>query len=67
MERLTLNEATKELERLESEIKRSQSMLSNEKFISKAPKEKVDEEKNKLNNYQNSYDTLIEKKKELEG
>ena len=40
-------------------------MLSNEKFISKAPKEKVDEEKNKLINYQNSYNTLIEKKKEL--
>ena len=62
-----LEKINKELERLESEIKRSQSMLSNEKFISKAPKEKVDEEKNKLNNYQNSYDTLIEKKKELEG
>ena len=62
-----LEKIEKELERLESEIKRSQSMLSNEKFISKAPKEKVDEEKNKLNNYQNSYDTLIEKKKELEG
>ena len=62
-----LEKIEKELERLESEIKRSKSMLSNEKFISKAPKEKVDEEKNKLNNYQNSYDTLIEKKKELEG
>ena len=57
----------KELERLQAEINRSQGMLNNEKFISKAPKEKVDEERNKLTNYQNSYETLIEKKKELEG
>ena len=60
-----LEKIEKELERLSKEIERSNNMLSNEKFISKAPKEKVDEEKNKLINYQNSYNTLIEKKKEL--
>ena len=61
-----LEKINKELERLENEIKRSNSMLSNEKFISKAPKEKVEEEKAKLTNYQNSYNTLLEKKKDFE-
>ena len=61
-----LEKIEKELKRLESEIARSNGMLSNEKFISKAPKEKVDEEKQKLINYQNSYNTLLEKKKEFE-
>ncbi len=61
-----LEKIAKELVRLESEIDRSQKMLSNEKFISKAPAAKVEEEKAKLVNYQNSYNTLLEKKKELE-
>ena len=61
-----LEKITKELARLESEIARSNGMLSNEKFISKAPQAKVDEEKAKLQNYQNSYNTLLEKKKEFE-
>ncbi len=43
---------TKEKARLEGEIKRSNSMLSNEKFLSKAPKAKVDEEKEKLVKYE---------------
>jgi len=60
-----LEKIDKELLRLEKEIERSNNMLNNEKFISKAPKEKVEEEKNKLINYENSYKTLIEKKKEL--
>ena len=38
----------KEKARLEGEIKRASGMLANEKFISKAPKAKVDEEKQKL-------------------
>ena len=61
-----LEKINKELERLKSEIERSTNMLSNQNFISKAPKQKVDEEKNKLTNYQNSYDTLLEKKKDFE-
>ena len=60
-----LEKIDKELKRLESEIQRSNGMLSNEKFLSKAPKEKVEEEKEKLRNYQNSYDTLLAKKKEI--
>ena len=61
-----LEKINKELVRLESEINRSNNMLSNEKFISKAPQTKIDEEKAKLINYQNSYNTLLEKKKEFE-
>ena len=60
-----LEKIDKELKRLESEIQRSNGMLSNERFLSKAPKEKVEEEKEKLRNYQNSYDTLLAKKKEI--
>ncbi len=43
---------TKEQTRLEGEIKRSNGMLSNEKFISKAPEAKVNEEKEKLAKYE---------------
>ena len=42
---------TKEKNRLEGELKRVNGMLSNEKFISKAPKTKIDEEKEKLKKY----------------
>ena len=42
---------TKEEERLKKEIARSNGMLSNEKFLSKAPQAKVDEEKAKLEKY----------------
>lgn len=41
-----------EIEKVESEISRAKNMLSNEKFISKAPKDKVDEEKEKLKKYE---------------
>ncbi|MCR5474288.1 MAG: valine--tRNA ligase [Lachnospiraceae bacterium] len=41
----------KEMKRLEGEIKRCEGMLGNEKFISKAPQEKIDEEKDKLEKY----------------
>ena len=61
-----LEKIDRELERLEKEIARSNGMLKNERFLAKAPAEKVEEERNKLVNYQNSYDTLKEKKKELQ-
>ena len=38
-------------------------MLANEKFVSKAPKEKVELERNKLVDYQSKYDAV---KKQLE-
>ena len=41
----------KEAKRLEGEIKRAKGMLSNEKFISKAPAAKVEAEKEKLEKY----------------
>ncbi|MCI9441787.1 MAG: valine--tRNA ligase [Ruminococcus sp.] len=46
MERLT-----KEEEKLTKEIARAKGMLSNEKFLSKAPEKKVQEEKEKLEKY----------------
>ena len=46
-----LERLTKEKERLAKEIARSNGMLGNERFISKAPAEKVQEEKNKLDKY----------------
>lgn len=42
---------TKEKQKLEGEIKRATGMLNNEKFISKAPAAKVEEEKAKLQKY----------------
>ena len=42
---------TKEEERLNKEIRRAEGMLSNEKFVSKAPAAKVQEERDKLDKY----------------
>ncbi len=42
---------TKEEGRLQGEIKRADGMLSNERFISKAPQAKIDEERTKLEKY----------------
>ena len=42
---------TVEKERLEAEVKRCEGMLSNERFVSKAPPAKVQEEKDKLEKY----------------
>ena len=42
----------KEEKRLEGELKRSNAMLNNEKFLSKAPESKIAEEKEKLASYE---------------
>ena len=42
----------KEKERLEKELARSKGMLGNERFLSKAPEAKVQEEKEKLAKYE---------------
>ena len=42
----------KEEKRLEGELKRSNAMLSNERFLSKAPESKIAEEKEKLASYE---------------
>lgn len=50
---LKKEEIRKEIEFLDFEINRAKNILSNKNFVSKAPKEKVEEEKQKLNNYTN--------------
>lgn len=52
---------TKEEERLNSEISRCKGMLSNEKFISKAPEAKVNAEKEKLANYEQMLSQVSER------
>ncbi len=51
----------KQLATLEKEIARCTGMLSNERFVSKAPVAKINEEKNKLADYQSKYDAIKEK------
>ena len=54
-----------EIKRLQSEIDRSNRILSNPGFISKAGNDKIEAERDKLNNYQNQYDTILSKLQEL--
>ncbi len=54
---------TKEVDRLNAEIKRAEGMLNNERFTSKAPAEKVQEERDKLDKYRQM---LTEVTKQLE-
>ena len=51
----------KEKERLEKELARSKGMLSNEKFLSKAPEAKVQEEKDKLAGYEQMMAQVLER------
>ena len=51
----------KEKKRLEGEIKRGEGMLGNPKFVEKAPEEKVNEEKNKLAKYKETYAQVCER------
>ncbi len=55
----------KEKKRLEGELKRSQSMLSNERFLSKAPAEKIEEEKEKQKKYEQTYAQVEERLAQL--
>jgi valyl-tRNA synthetase len=47
-----LERLTKEEQKLTKELARSKGMLSNERFLSKAPEAKVNEEKEKLAKYE---------------
>ncbi len=60
IERLTKEEA-----RLEGELKRVNGMLSNERFISKAPAEKVAQEKDKLAKYTQMMEQVRERLSQL--
>ncbi|MFR7550387.1 MAG: hypothetical protein ACLUV8_11440, partial [Clostridium sp.] len=52
--------------RLEGELKRSHAMLGNEKFVSKAPQAKIDEEKAKLEKYTQMMAQVKERLAQLE-
>ena len=56
---------TKEQKKLEGELARSKNMLSNEKFLSKAPESKIAEEKEKQQKYQQTYDQITERLQQL--
>ncbi|VEU80742.1 valine--tRNA ligase [Haploplasma axanthum] len=49
----------KQKEDLEKEIERSKNILNNDKFLSKAPEEKINEEKAKYQKYLESYEKLM--------
>ena len=49
-----------EEKKLEAELKRSDSMLSNEKFLSKAPESKIKEEKEKQEKYRKMMEQVRE-------
>jgi valyl-tRNA synthetase len=51
----------KEKARLDGEINRVKGMLSNEKFISKAPESKIAEEKEKMDKYTNMMNQVLER------
>lgn len=54
-----------EKKKLEAEVLRGEKMLSNEGFISKAPEEKINEEKTKLANYKEKLTSVIERLEKL--
>ena len=55
----------KEFTRLQSEIKRSEGMLSNKNFLDKAPKEKIENEKAKYQTYLTQLKEIEEKLKKI--
>ena len=55
----------KEKESLELELKRVNSKLSNESFVSKAPENIVEQEKAKLSKYQEMYRKVVERLKKI--
>ncbi|MFA5525993.1 MAG: valine--tRNA ligase [Acholeplasmataceae bacterium] len=54
----------KQKDMLEKELKRSETILNNPNFVQKAPKEKLDLEKEKYQSYQKQYDSVIKKLKD---
>nr|WP_303007295.1 valine--tRNA ligase [uncultured Anaerostipes sp.] len=51
----------KEQKKLDGEIKRCEGMLNNERFLSKAPEQKVEEEKEKLSKYRQMLEKVEER------
>ena len=56
-----------EKERLEGELRRSEGMLSNPGFVKKAPAQKVENEKAKLEAYRKQYQVIIDRLNVLEN
>lgn len=54
---------SKQKEQLEAEIKRSESLLQNPSFVSKAPEAKLNQEKDKYESYLKQYEIVVEKLK----
>ena len=61
-----LEELTKEKARLEQELARSNKMLSNPNFVSKAPAAKLEAEKEKLAQYEAQYAEVLAHLKDVE-
>lgn len=65
-----LEEERKKLEvdqqRLLQEIKRAEGMLANTNFVSKAPADKIKQEKDKLENYRSQFEIISERLKQLD-
>ncbi len=57
----------KEEKRLEGELSRSKGMLENERFLSKAPAEKVEQERAKLEKYQQMMEQVRARLAQLKG
>ncbi len=64
-EKKEIERLQKEKERLTKELARSNGMLNNEKFLSKAPAEKIAEEKAKLSQYEEMMAKVEEQLKKL--
>ncbi|MBQ6075841.1 MAG: valine--tRNA ligase [Lachnospiraceae bacterium] len=62
-----IDRLTGELKRLTGELARSRSMLGNERFLSKAPQAKIDEEKAKLEKYEKMFREVEERLAQLKG
>ena len=55
-----------EKKKLEAEVLRGEKMLSNQGFISKAPAQKIEEEKAKLDNYKEMLASVVDRLEKLE-
>jgi valyl-tRNA synthetase len=60
-----LNKLEIEKNRLENEIKRSQTILQNKNFLAHAPREKVQEEEKKYVSYKEQYQKILENIKKI--
>ncbi|MBR1628327.1 MAG: valine--tRNA ligase, partial [Lachnospiraceae bacterium] len=56
----------KEKQRLEKELARSKGMLSNERFLAKAPAEKVEEERRKQKEYEQMMNDVLKRLEQFE-